>query len=104
MIILQQHVIGDDDPRTIDYYVTHIFAEGGYFKEKIGRKKRPSGWHIQLGTNDSPDNYTEVKDDTYEKHEIPDSMPDLVVHVITEEEQKAIERGENPWATEEHNG
>lgn len=105
MKTLTQKIIQDDGT---EYEVVHIYAESGYFVDKSKKKKDRSdvGWHIQLGTNDSADNYTEVPDEN-EVHAVPDSLPDLHVHVKTEGELK-IEIEENgieymdaeasPWA------
>lgn len=87
MKTLTQHIKQDDGT---EYDVTHIYAESGYFVEKATKKKdrSPVGWHIQLGTNDSAENYIEVADEN-EIHMIPDSLPELYVHVVTQEEIEA---------------
>lgn len=105
MKTLTQKIIQDDGT---EYEITHIFAESGHFVEKTKKKKDRSdvGWHIQLGTEDSADNYTEVQDEN-ELHDVPDSLPDLYIHVKTEKELEIeiIENGieypdgkESPWA------
>ena len=92
MIVLKQKYYSDDETRSIDREITHIYAEHGYFKEKIGRKKRASGWHIQLGTSDSIDNYTEVEEEGIDHtSDIPETLPDICVHIMSEEELKAEE-------------
>lgn len=87
MKTLTQHIVQDNGT---EYDITHIYAESGYFVEKSKKKadRSPVGWHIQLGTNDSADNYVEVPDEN-EVHIIPDSLPPLYVHVVTEEEIEA---------------
>lgn len=92
MITLKQKYYSDDDPRSIDREITHIYAEHGYFKEKIGNKKRASGWHIQLGASDSPDNYEEVVEEGVDHTDsIPTELPEICIHIMSEEELKAEE-------------
>lgn len=66
--------------------ITHIFAENGHF-ERDGRKQ---GWHIQLGTNDAVENYTEVIDEGVSRS-VPDSFEDVI---ISDEELEGLEEDE----------
>lgn len=73
MITLTQRVLKEDG--TLLNTLTHIFATTGTFK---GKNNLPAGWHIQLGTYDSADNYTEYPDPA-NPHEVPDTMPDIII-------------------------
>lgn len=55
--------------------VTHIYSDIGHF-ERDGLR---AGNHIQLGTNDSADNYNEVPDETGGYQNIPASLPDIIL-------------------------
>lgn len=54
--------------------ITHIYSENGHF-EKNGKKQ---GWHIQLGTNDAAENYTEVIDNNV-THAVPEVLEDEII-------------------------
>lgn len=87
MIELKQHVYMDNGT---EYDIVHIYAESGYFVEKSKKKADRSsvGWHIQLGTNDSAENYVEVPDEN-DLHLVPETLTPLYVHVVTQEEVEA---------------
>lgn len=90
MIVLKQKYYSDDDPKSIDTEVTHIYAEHGHFEEKIGRKKFPSGWHIQSSSEKALAKYTEVEDEGIDHTGmIPETLPDICVHILTPEEEEA---------------
>lgn len=72
MTTLTQRMI-DGSTQEILCVLTHIFSSDGHFV----RDEKPQGWHIQLGTYDSADNYTEVHNG--EQHEVPESLPDIIV-------------------------
>lgn len=76
------------DDGTEEYFVTHLFSENGYFTNKDGK---PCGWHIQLGTNDSEENYAEVIEEAV-AHLVPTELPELTYHKLTEEEIAEIEK------------
>lgn len=84
MKTLTQKYIGDDGKPESVFEVTHIFAESGYLRQKFGRKRRNCGWHVQLGTNDSPDNYVEVPGE--QANDVPETLEDVEYHVLTEQE------------------
>lgn len=71
MKTLQQKYLNYDG--TAAFTVTHIYSERGHFE----RNGHACGWHIQLGTNDRADNYTEVEDGS--THEVPASLPDIIL-------------------------
>ena len=54
---------------------THIYAETGHL---IDKTSHICGWHIQLGTADSEDNYTEEAGT--EQHDVPESLPDVDIY------------------------
>lgn len=60
--------------------IVHIFADDFKHFEQNGKKL---GWHIQLGSVDSEDNYIEV--DGGEKHDIPTKLETLYVEETKEE-------------------
>lgn len=62
--------------------VTHIYSETGYFV-RVG-DTHPQGWHIQLGTSDSADNYNEVPGS--ESHNVPAFLPDIELPPEPEED------------------
>ena len=82
MKTLQQRYIRPDGT---DYTVTHIYSEEGHF-EKGGLF---SGIHIQLGSNDTADSYVEVSDGV--QHDVPDSLPDVILPEEPEEDPADIE-------------
>ena len=76
MVTLTQRVLlKEGETTTLIDTLTHIFAPTGTFRDK---QDRPAGWHIQLGTYDSADNYTEYPDPAT-PHEVPDAMPDIII-------------------------
>jgi hypothetical protein len=88
MIGVKQHFYSDDEPRTLDFYKTHYFSETGHFEYKTGdMKSKPCGWHLELGTSSRITKYTEVDDG--EKHEVPESLEDMVIHIEPEEDTQA---------------
>lgn len=84
---LTQHFIGDDG--TEDFYITHIYSESGYFTKRLNGRDFECGWHIQIGSADSPKNYTEHKGTA--SREIPAELPDVIYHILTPEEMAEIE-------------
>lgn len=60
--------------------ITHIYSPDGYF-ERNGYRQ---GWHIQLGTDDTTENYKEMSIGEY--HPVPDSLPDIIIPDPPEEE------------------
>lgn len=82
MRTLKQHFLGDNGLE--EYYVIHIYSENGFFTTDISGHELACGWHIQLGTNDSVENYKEHEGT--EDHFIPEELPDVVYHVFTDEE------------------
>lgn len=85
MKIINQKYKSDDGAE--EFYVAHLFSENGHFENKDGKA---CGWHIQLGTNDSEENYTEVIEEAV-AHLVPTELPELTYHNLTEEEQAEIE-------------
>jgi len=76
MTILTQKIIFHAlDGTTSESISTHIYAPTGHFEDSKGHK---AGWHIQLGTSDSPDHYVEIDDGT--PHDVPESLPDIDVY------------------------
>jgi len=76
MVVRTQNVNFHNLDGTVDTTVTtHIYASTGHFEDSKGHR---AGWHIQLGTSDSPENYTEIDDGT--PHDVPESLPDIDVY------------------------
>ena len=65
--------------------VTHIYSPAGHFE----RDGFPQGWHIQLGTNDTAEHYTEVTDGS--THTVPESLPDIYIEEPEEGEEATAE-------------
>lgn len=90
MITLRQKYYSDDEPRSIDTEIIHIYSEHGHFEEKIGRKKFASGWHIQSSSEKVLAKYTEVEDEGVDHTDsIPSELPEICVHILTPEEEEA---------------
>lgn len=87
MKVLKQKFVSDNEEIAPSYEITHIYSETGYFRSKGDRKKKSEGWHIQLGTGASKDDYSEIKGD--EAHEVPEALEDINFHAMTEEEIQA---------------
>ena len=71
----EHYIIHKLDGQTEEFDVDHIYTESGHFCNMDGK---PCGWHIQLGTNDSVDNYSEEFGSDF--HDIPDSLPDVEIY------------------------
>jgi hypothetical protein len=69
-----------------EWDVVHIYAPLGHFEDKAGH---PCGWHIQLGTGHTADDFTEVTDEGV-SHEVPATLPDVeTVEALPEYETEA---------------
>lgn len=102
MKMIKQHFYSDDDPRTIDFYKTHYYSETGHFEYKSGvLAGKPCGIHIELGTSSRITKYVEVDDG--EQRSVPDTLPDAVIHIPTEEELKAEEEARKKRYEQETN-
>lgn len=65
----EHYIIHKTDGTIEEFDVDHIYSETGHLCNMQGRA---CGWHIQLGTYDSTDNYSEEFGNEF--HEIPDSL------------------------------
>ena len=79
MKILIQKIITPTETRE----VTHMYSETGHFE----RNGLNEGWHIELGTGASVDDYTEHTGLC--DHEVPDSLPDIIVPEDEEGDEEA---------------
>ena len=79
----EKYILHHLDETTETWTITHIYAPNGHFIDKRGRK---AGWHIQLGTNASPDDYTVVEDPGV-THDVPDILPDVEIWEEPEPEE-----------------
>lgn len=73
--LIQNIILHKLDGTTETTEMTHIYSENGYF---IDNSEHKCGWHIQLGTADSEDNYTEEAGT--EQHDVPASLPDVDIY------------------------
>jgi hypothetical protein len=88
----EKYILHKLDETTETWTITHIYAPTGHFVDKHGLK---AGWHIQLGTGASPDDYTAVEDPGV-THDVPDTLPDVEIW-----EEPAPEPGPEPEEPEE---
>ena len=80
----QHYILNKLDSTTAEWTETHIFAEDNcLFKKKDGGSVL--GWHIQLGTLDSAENYEDILVEGESVHEVPDSYPDITLQEQEEE-------------------
>ena len=80
MVTLNQNLFHEDG--SLATTVTHIYSGNGHFE----RGGLYQGWHIQLGTNDTAEHYTEVTSES-ETHDVPASLPDIVIPDPVEPEE-----------------
>lgn len=73
--LTQNIILHKLDGTTETTTTTHIYAETGHL---IDKTSHVCGWHIQLGTADSEDNYTE--ETGTEQHDVPASLPDVDIY------------------------
>lgn len=75
----EHYIIHKTDDTIEEFDVDHIYSETGHLCNMQGRA---CGWHIQLGTYDSADNYSEEFGNEF--HEIPDILD--IVEIYDSEE------------------
>lgn len=81
MITLTQKYINSDGSPA--WESVHIYAPAGHFEQD----GKACGWHIQLGTDSTADEFAEVSDGT--AHDVPASLPDIIIMPAPEETEEA---------------
>lgn len=74
-LIKEHYIIHQKNGEVFEFDIDHIFVDTGHFCNMNGK---PCGWHIQLGTNDSADNYSHEFSDEW--HDIPDELPTVELY------------------------